>query len=374
MYLSDELLKESLAALASEGTAAGAAKKLGIARSSLQNRLQRASERGLDGRLPQALPVGQIVKGESVLYDDAGNIKMRWLKTKADQPSAEAIAEVLKESFESYQAPYLNPKPKGYADDDLLTLIAVADAHVGLFSWAEETGNDWDISIADRVITQTAKRLVENTPNAAHCVILGGGDATHTNNFDNHTSKSKNALDVDSRFSKVLRAACDLFVKITDLALQKFPKVTVRILPGNHDETACFAISYFLAAWYRNEERVTVDTSPSLFWWYRFDNVLLGGVHGHTAKMKDMPQIMAVRRAEDWGRTKHRYVHTFHIHHVERFVNEAGGVICESHQSPSAQDAWHFNEGFLSGRSMQSVTYHRKHGEVTRNRVAIYDE
>jgi transposase len=372
--LTDELAQEAVALLAQEGTVTAVARRLGLSRSTVQNRLNRASERGLDGRLPASLPQGQVVKGESVLYDEAGNIKMRWVKTKADQPTPEHIAEILKESFENYQAPYLNAKPQGYSDTDLLTVIPVADAHVGLFSWAEETGNDWDISIARRVIAQTTKRLIESTPNAGHCVILGGGDATHTNNFENHTAKSKNALDVDSRFSKVLRSACELFVQITDLALQKFPRVTVRILPGNHDETACFAIAYFLSAWYRNEPRVEVDTSPSLFWWYRFDNVLLGGVHGHTAKMKDMPQIMAVRRAEDWGRTQHRYIHTFHIHHIERFVNEAGGVICESHQSPSSQDAWHFNEGFLSGRSMQSVTYHRKHGEVTRNRIAIYDE
>lgn len=374
MHLSDETLVEAVDALASIGTVNGAARHLGIPRTTMQHRLNKASERGLDGSLPQPLPMGQAVKGESILYDEAGNIKMRWVKTQKDKPSPDALVDFLKEAFEGYQAPYLNPAPITHANHDLLTVVPIADAHVGLFSWKEETGSDWDIQIADRVITNTAQRLIAGSPDAGHCIILGGGDATHTNNFDNHTSKSKNALDVDSRFSKVLRAACQLFVKIVDLALQKFPKVTVRILPGNHDETACFAISYFLMAWYRNEPRVHVDASPSLFWWHRFGSVMLGGVHGHTAKMKDMPQIMAVRRAEDWGQTKHRYVHTFHIHHVERFVNEAGGVICESHQSPSAQDAWHFNEGFLSGRSMQSITYHSRHGEVTRNRVAIYDE
>ena len=167
-------------------------------------------------------------------------------------------------------------------------------------------------------------------------------------------------------------AACRFFVKTIDLALQKFPNVTVRVLAGNHDNHTSYAIAYFLLAWYRNEIRVEIDADASIFWWHKFGKVMLGAAHGHTVKMKDMPQVMAVRRPEDWGQTKHRYVHGFHIHHQSKFVSEGGGVICESHQAPVAQDAWHFGEGFLSNRSMQSITYHKEHGEVSRNRVAVY--
>ena len=373
MNLSDETLIEAVQAVKLNGSINKAAKVLGVARSTMQARMQRATERGLDGTVAAPAAFGRKVVGVSTLYREDGSKAAQWVKER-NEPTVEDIVGFLKESFEGFEAPYLNPSPTNFANDDLLTLIPIADAHMGLFSWKEETGNDWDSKIANRIITNTAQRLIAGSPDAGHCIILGGGDALHTNTFDNQTAKSKNVLDVDSRFSKILRATCELFVKIIDLALQKFPKVTVRNLAGNHDTEASFAISYFLMAWYRNEPRVEVDASPSLFWWYRFGNVLLGAVHGHTTKMKDMPQIMAVRRAEDWGQTQHRYVHTFHIHHISKFVNEEGGVICESHQSPAAQDAWHHNSGYLSGRSMQSITYHAKHGEVTRNRVAIYDE
>jgi hypothetical protein len=48
-------------------------------------------------------------------------------------------------------------------------------------------------------------------------------------------------------------------------------------------------------------------------------------------------------------------------------------VICEIHQAPIPQDAWHFASGFLSGRSMQAITYHAKFGEIGRVRTAIMD-
>ncbi len=116
---------------------------------------------------------------------------------------------------------------------------------------------------------------------------------------------------------------------------------------------------------------MTVDADPSLFFWHRFGKVLLGATHGHTVKLKDMATIMAHRRAEDWGATKFRYCHGFHVHHHSKFATEGGGVISESHQAPVPKDAWHFGAGYISDRSMQSITYHQERGEVGRVRVAI---
>ena len=84
-----------------------------------------------------------------------------------------------------------------------------------------------------------------------------------------------------------------------------------------------------------------------------------------------MPLIMANRVPEAWAASRHRYLHGFHIHHKTKHIFEGGGVIAETHQSPVAQDAYHYGRGYLSGRSMQSITYHREHGEVARSTVAM---
>ncbi len=86
-----------------------------------------------------------------------------------------------------------------------------------------------------------------------------------------------------------------------------------------------------------------------------------------------MPAIMAHRRAADWGASQFRYAHTFHIHHSSKFATEGNGVITETHQAPIPQDAWHYGAGFLSGRSLQGITYDDRFGEISRARVAMLD-
>jgi hypothetical protein len=52
---------------------------------------------------------------------------------------------------------------------------------------------------------------------------------------------------------------------------------------------------------------------------------------------------------------------------------EGGGCISEVHQTVIPQDAWHFGKGFLSGRSLSSITYHAQAGEIGRKRTVIMD-
>ena len=316
-----------------------------------------------------AVPEGHVVKGRSALIDGEGRVVQEWVKTQTE-PSVEDSVEYLKTAFKDFKraAPTKIPKTKF---NDTLTLFPVSDAHIGLFAWGKETEQNWDVKIAEEKIGGAMRELVAATAPSETAVILGGGDQLHADSNENKTAKSGNVLQVDGRYAKVLGAACKLFVRMIDLALDKHKFVEVRILQGNHDEHAAIAISYFLLAWYRDEKRVFVDNDPSLFWWRRHGKTLLGATHGHMAKPGQMPSIMAHRRAKDWGETVHRFAHTFHVHHASKIVTEGEGVIVETHQAPVPQDAWHFGSGFISGRSLQAIVYDKEHGETGRHRVAL---
>lgn len=315
-----------------------------------------------------AVPKGHGVKGVSALLDPHGAVLAKWVKTH-DLPSVQDVAEYLKTAFADFPPREIQPAPaRGF--EDTLTLYPLPDLHIGMFAWGKETEQqDWDLRIAEKAVAGACLNLIERAPASKTAVILGGGDQLHADSNENRTAKSGNALQVDGRYAKVLGTACRLFARVVDAALAKHETVEVRILQGNHDENASVAIGYFLLAWYRNEPRVQVDVSPSLYWWRRFGKVLLGATHGHKAKPAQMPAIMAERRYEDWGQTRFRFAHTFHVHHAG--VLEAGGVIVETHQSPAAQDAYHSGEGFLSGRSLCAITYDERCGEVCRSRVVI---
>lgn len=394
--LRDEQLQEAVDALRSNlGNKTAAADDLQISRETFRYRLAMAAQRGLmldekpampgfritrvnDGphgkSIEQKLepgeefkvPEGHIVKEVSAFVDPDGRLRGQWIKTKEGQLDPAQVAEWLKTSFADFQ-PAAVPAP-GPADpsEELMTLVPCNDWHLGMFAWGKEVGTNWDLKIAEEAIGEGVEKVILRSPQSDRGVILVGGDLFHADNKENQTARSKNTLDVDGRYQKVVEAGTRLMVHTVDCALRRYQKVTVRVLPGNHDEHTSVAVTYFLKAWYRNEPRVTVDDDPSLFFYFRHGLVLLGSTHGHTVKVAQMPQIMAHRRAKDWGETIFRYVHGFHLHHTAKFATEGGGCISEVHQAPIPQDAWHFASGFLSGPSLQAITYHRELGETGR--------
>jgi hypothetical protein len=319
-----------------------------------------------------AVPDGHIVKGVSALLDADGRTVQQWVKTREGTDPV-ATVEAIKAAFEDFAGRADPTPPPTAANSDLLNLLPCNDWHTGVYIWGEEASENWDLDKAERVIGQSVEEALWRSPSAGTCIVLGGGDQMHADTNDNRTANSGHALDVDGRHQKVLGVTCRLFVRTTDTALLRNERVVVRILPGNHDPYSSVALAYFLLAWYRNEPRVTVDVDPSLFFWFRHGLVLLGATHGHTVKVAQMPAIMAHRKAEDWGQTRFRYVHGFHLHHTAKTATEGNGVITETHQAPIPQDAWHWGSGFLSGRSIQTITYHQQFGEISRCRVAIMD-
>jgi hypothetical protein len=398
----DELLK-TVELIKQHGSYRKTSQATGIPRTELEARMLCASRRGLNGLTQTPLPEFEITQvttdgdgnptsvqskpaplepfklhdgleiyGISSFLDAEGRVTRQWIKTRQGKIEVD-WSTVFSQAFKDYEGRAVPTASPGHLKEDLLTLIPCNDWHINMMGWEREVGENWDVKIAERTIGAAINEVILRSPPAKTAVVLGGGDLMHNDDNTNRTAKSHNVLDCDGRFQKGLEAAQRLKVHTIDAALNRHENVIVRVLQGNHDEYSSVAIGHFLAAWYRNEPRVVVDLDASLFWWYRFGSVLLGATHGHTVKLSQMPQIMAHRRAPDWGATKFRYIHGFHIHHKEVLATEGQGVVCEAHQAPIPQDAWHWGSGFLSNRSMQTITYHRDYGETGRVREAILD-
>lgn len=319
------------------------------------------------------LRAGHRIKGESALLNADGETLAKWVKTTTHGPlPLDDVIAAITDAFDGY-AGRAKPLPAPQAPADaLLTLVPCSDWHLGMRAWGDETnGEDWDLRIAEQTIFETAQRLLSMSPSSAECVILGGGDLLHADNYANRTAKSGHPLDVDGRWPKVLGVACRLLARIVELAAQQHGHVLVRILPGNHDEQSAIAVSYYLSAHFQRDARVSIDLDPGLFWFYEFGHTMLAATHGHTVKISDMPGVMAGREPEMWGRTSHRYAHGFHVHHKSKTATEGGGVVGETHQTPAPPDAWNYGQGFVTGRSMQTITYHREHGEWARCRLSL---
>lgn len=314
------------------------------------------------------VPAGHVVKGISALVGADGRTVQQWVKTKEGDLGPEAWSDIIKAALADFQ-PHRQAQEPPPSDDSLAVVLPVSDAHFGLYAYGPEAGEDYDLDIADRTNRDTYARLIDATPASGHAVIVGLGDLLHADDPSNQTANSGHSLDVDTRHSKVRKTAVMYMIFCVEKALEKHARVTVRVLPGNHDTTTAGAIALALWAWFRNDDRVTVDIDPSRFWWWRFGSNLLGATHGDQAKMQNLPMLMAATRSQDWGETKHRYIMTGHIH--TKTAMEIGGVIVESFQSTAARDAWHAGMGYKAGRSMQAIVLHEERGEIGRHRVVI---
>jgi hypothetical protein len=365
-----------LLAIQEHKTHRGAAEALGMSRGSISSAVQaverRASKLGWSPShdMTHVVPDGFRVRGVSTYYGEDGKPKGQWVKSAVDHDRAEEIArqavEALSESIEGL-APITEP-PK-HALVDLLAVYPFGDPHVGLYCWAKETGNDFDLEIGRSLTLGAVDRLISSAPAAATAILLLLGDVFHMDDQTNQTPAHRHQLDVDSRFVKVLQVGIETYRHAILRALEKHQRVIVKAIPGNHDPHAIWSLAFTLSAYFSNEPRVEVDLSPSKFWYYRFDKVFIGSTHGDTVKHGQLGGIMAADCPEDWGQTKFRYFYTGHVH--SKAVTELPGLVCESFRTLAAQDAYASGHGYRAGRDMLCIVHHRSHGEVERHRCDV---
>lgn len=313
------------------------------------------------------VPEGFKVKGVSTLYNASGAVAAQWVKSSAD---AEARERIMREAVEASieDLPKLaKRKADGKYLSDAMVCYPIGDAHIGMRSWREETGADWDLAIAERVQCGAMDMLVQSSTATETASIVNLGDWFHYDSMIPMTPRSGNMLDADGRYAKMVRVGIKVMRQCIESALTKHKRIHVINVIGNHDETGAVWLSSALAHMYEREPRVTVDISPAVFNYIEFGKVLVGLHHGHTCKMDKLPAIMAADRAEAWGRTVHRYWYTGHVHHQS--VNEYPGVTVESFNTLASKDAFATAGGWRARENMKAILLHREHGEVGRNTV-----
>ena len=312
------------------------------------------------------MPAGYLM-GKVTVQAAGGNVERTWTRMSPDAEAQQAVFEAAARAMVA-DMPRLKPrKASGTWRTDLLTVYPIGDPHIGMYAWAEETGDDWDLNIAERVHCGAMAELVQAAPATEQAIVWNLGDALHYDSMAAVTPRSGHFLDADGRYAKMVAVAIKIIRQCIESALTKHARVHVVNLPGNHDETGALWLSIALSHIYENEPRVTIDTNPSVFSYYRWGKVLLGGHHGHACKPAALAGVMACDRAKDWGETTHRHWLIGHIHHESK--KELSGVTVESFNTLAAKDAYATNGGWRSGRSMQAIVYHNVHGEVGRSKV-----
>ncbi len=318
------------------------------------------------------LPPGYHQTGQSQLIDGDDNIRLTWVKSSKDKDSRqdlEEYIEALKDAFENIKG-IVDPTPEPVGDftDELLDIVPIGDAHIGLMTWWQEVGENFDLKIARAMYGRAFARLFRNDTRAKTLIMANLGDYFHTDGGKNQTTKGT-PLDVDGRWPKVLKTGVQIMIDAIRLALERYSEVKIYSMAGNHDKEAAIALRLCLLFAFEDEPRVTIVESPKKYEFLEFGKCLIGFTHGDTAKPEALPMIMAADAREAWGRTDHQHYYTGHLHHDR--LKDIGPVTVETVRVLGPADAWHTEAGYRSRRDIKLDTWSKDHGRVDRSVFGI---
>ena len=319
-------------------------------------------------------PPGYHIQRVSQLTDGDGNTRLTW---RISEPDKDAAIQAMRAAFEDLAesvtpaAPIVPPEQNL---EDLLAVYPWGDPHIGMLSWKDETGHDFDLKIAERLMALGVDDLVSKVPPARYAVLLNLGDYFHADNPSNRTPRSGNQLDVDGRYGKVLRVGVNIMCRAIERMLQKHEIIEVRNNGGNHDPVVVFALSMILEQRYRDEPRVKIDTSLKKHWYRSHGEVLIGSTHGDTKRSAaDLHGIMSVDvERELWAKSSYRRWYLGHVHNET--VKEHYGTVVETFRTLAPGDAWHVGYGYRAGRDMRCDIWDRRMGyggRIVSNPIAI---
>jgi len=253
--------------------------------------------------MTKEIPDGYKVKGVSSYYVN-GKLSAQWVKTSEDK---QRQYELMQEAIQALtmDLPKVVPTTlynEHMINDNLMAVYPLGDPHIGMMSWSKETGEDWDLKIAEQVFLSIFDRAIKSAPRCKKGLILNLGDFFHRNNAVGTTDRSGHHLDCDGRYAKMVQIGVLIMRRMITSALEHHEEVEVWNIPGNHDDVSSMFFSIALAHIYENEPRVIINDNPGLFQYCRFGKNLIGSHHGHTCKMDKLPAVMACDMAKDWGK------------------------------------------------------------------------
>ena len=320
-----------------------------------------------DHDMTRTVPDGYRIKGTSSLYIE-GDLRAQWVKTEKD---AEAQQEMAREMVEAICADIrpLDPlsPPTTDCDANLLNLYTLTDTHIGMLAWGVESGKDWNLEIAEAVITACFADLIRRAPKSATAVVAQLGDWMHYDGLQALTPTSKHILDASGRPGQMVAVATRIMRKVIDMALAHHGRVHLLIAEGNHDMFGSLMMRTMFAALYENEPRLTMIESENPYYALQFGKNMLAWHHGHKRGLTaETALLIASSYREIFGSTEYRVLHFGDKHH--RQVKELAGMMMEQHGTLAANDAYATRGGWKSHQYAEVITYHIDMGEVGRVR------
>jgi transcriptional regulator with XRE-family HTH domain len=395
------------ARLKAEGmTRAEIAEEMGITKRQVKSRLSgHAKWERLDPEIRSRL--------EKKGYTDVAGLHSGWLIDKnkygageslyfflgRDEETAESAEDIIAEAcarLENRSPVVALPK---YLGGENLLVISPADIHMGKLAEALETGDEYNMEIAERRTKEGVKGLLEigQKWGIEAITINTGNDSLHVDNNRGTTTSGTPQSTTGSIFS-MFDAMLETWVWVIETAAEYAP-VHVVFDPSNHPWVSDWMLNRAVMAWFKNDNRVTfdVDMNDRRHRKYQvYGCNLIGYTHGDGAKEKDLPNLMQYECREWWGKTQRGYWIIKHKHHKDAKtvglrgyqqekdhpgvtviksgdIDLSKNVSVEIVRSPSGTDGWHDRNGYVGAiKAVEAFIFNSERGQVARFTYPFY--
>ena len=355
-----------LEAVKEHGSYDKAAAALGVVKNSVWESITRykkeAARRGYaPGHFVSGAAPGFTVGKVTIQRAADGSVERTWERQSPEDARRE---EIMRAAIEAAceTIPRLAPVAKPlHTIDSLLTQYTFTDYHLGMRAWAEEGGADWDLKIAEDLLTRCFEYLATAAPRSKVGLICQLGDFMHFDSLTPVTPTSRHVVDAAGHYQEIVRVAIRCLRRLVDFALTRHERVVILAAEGNHDIASSVWMRELLKTLYENEPRVEVMDSPAPYYAFQWGRTMLAFSHGHARKKESLSHYFAAAFAKMWGDTLYRYGSSGHYHH-EVTVKEEPGMKWRQHPTLAPNDSHSARSGYDSQRLALATTYSDRTG------------
>ena len=292
------------------------------------------------------------------------------------KPIKESISlEDIKKHFDTFSRAFTLEPVSKYEKNDrqiLMYEINICDLHLGRFCYDNETGEPVSTEITKeryfKVIDAECERISKIAKNLNSIVFVWSNDFFNSDGISKATTGGT-PQDTDKKWQELYLIGIEMLVETIE-RLKQYASVTTFYIASNHSrQTDFYAINY-LAAWFRNDNFVSVKVNASPRQYIEFGANLIGFAHGYYEKKDQLPFLMSNECPEEWARTKYREFHLAHIHSEK--VEEKGGIVFRWLPSVTSADTWSKECGYcMSTKRSYSFIYDWDKGLIQINSTTV---
>jgi hypothetical protein len=278
-----------------------------------------------------------------------------WLSNKElHKPKEEQFQEKFIEFLSTYTSDYVPVKreQKFYGKRDAVMVIPKQDFH---FDKLDYDGDNDIIARQDKdsSITEYFVEKASAFYNLKKVYYVLGGDYFNSE-YTKQTTKGTPQQNALASYHTTFNVACMHEMFVIKQLLRTVENIEVVYIAGNHDYYVCWHLVQWLAAYFRNEKRVTFDSSPELDKVVHYWDTSVMLRHGNEIKPQQLANIFPTKYRKQWAESNHTYIITGDKHSEKS--QDFGAT--RHYQVPalsSAKSFWDQNNGFVVTRTEHSA-------------------